>query len=105
MILQRVHAPSELVFVDLALGKSHLQDVSCRAVWGSSAASYVCIAVMVHLGVIEVTDDEVRDRADDDEKQNHDDEPRYSEAQVWTSVKDAAPEGTWATWTEGSDVN
>src|SRR5271154_1321374 len=58
---------------------------------------------MVRLRAIEVADDQVRDATEEEKKQDHDDQPRYSEAPVGTPYECPANELTTA-GTERTDV-
>jgi hypothetical protein len=103
MILQETHATSELVFFDLSLGESHLQDISGRGVGRRGAHRNAPVRVVVRLGVVEVTDDHVGDRTDEKQKKKHEYQPRYPEARVGTSAKKPADDAT-SPGTEGTDV-
>ena len=57
----------------------------------------------MRLRAVEVADDEVGDRADDEQEQEHDDQP--SEAPSGTSVEETLETGTSGTeWPEGTDL-
>jgi hypothetical protein len=64
------------------------------------------VRVVVRLRVVEVTYEEVGDGADEEKEQNHDDQPRYSEAPIGTSVEDTSKTRTVAgtEWSRGTDV-
>jgi hypothetical protein len=102
MVLQETHPARELIFVDLALGESHLQEVRGRAVGRRCRHTRTDVRVVVRLRVVEVTYDEVGDRADEEKKQDHDDQPRYAGSPVGTAEEHSA---NLASRTEGADVN
>jgi hypothetical protein len=101
MVLQDAHASRELVLVDLTLSEAHLQDVRRGTVRRRRPRRTDDVGVVVGLRTVEVANDQIRERANEEKEQDHDDQPRYSEAHVGASVEEPT-EGRTAARAEGS---